>query len=283
MNIAEKTDIFHKGCEAMNLFSIQESVQGVAEAISAILNIDVTIVDRNLTRVAATGAYRHLIGEKLPKNCSFEFMLERKEPEFIGKPNISEKCTRCSLKGNCTELATIGYPILSNEELLGIIGLIAFNTDQKRRIYSNYDSLIAFLGKLGELLAGNLKYIKTITELTIQSQVINMIINGLENGIICTDNQGNIKFVNSKVEHHLKIRDSELINKSIHEIIPITKVHLKNERSKEIKIVVNDKRKSFIIKNIPVIINSKRVGNIIEICETYSIIADVYRLIRGWK
>ena len=189
----------------MNLFNIQSSAQEVAEAISAVLNVDVTIIDQNLNRVAATGNYIESIGKKIPKNCSFESIANSKKPEFIDKPNISQKCTSCSLRGSCAELATIGYPIISNGDLLGVIGLVAFNMEQKKKIHRDYDSLIVFLSKLGDLLAGNLKYTNTITALTIQSEETKMIIDGLGNGIICTDNEGRIKFVNSKTEDYLKV------------------------------------------------------------------------------
>lgn len=265
----------------MNLFSIQESVQGVAEAISAVLEVDVTIVDRNLNRVAATGAYRNLVGEKLPKNCSFELISKKMEPEFIDKPNISEKCIGCSLRGNCAELATIGYPIVSNGELLGVIGLIAFNMEQKRKIYEDYQSLIVFLGKLGELLAGNLQYIKTIIELTIQSEELNMIVDGLENGIICTDNEGKIKFINSRIRDFFNVKNSSLINRSIYEVIPELKNNPKVQRHVETKITVDGKRKSFIVNTIPVMVGNKRVSNIMEIYKTSNMVANAYRLIEG--
>lgn len=154
----------------LGLLKIQSSVQEVAEAISTVLNVDVTIIDHDLRRIAATGIYRESIGEKIPRNCSFEGVARTKEPEFIDNPNYSQKCSSCSLKGNCAEMATIGYPMLSNGKLLGVIGLIAFNREQKEKIHSNYDSLIVFLSKLGDLLVGNLKYNKTITELTIQGE-----------------------------------------------------------------------------------------------------------------
>ncbi|WP_077369376.1 sigma-54 interaction domain-containing protein [Anaerosalibacter sp. Marseille-P3206] len=265
----------------MDLFSIQSSAQEVAEAISAVLNVDVTIVDAGLNRVAATGEYINLIGQKIPKNCSFESIAKKKKPEFIDNPNISQKCIGCSLRGSCAEMATIGYPIISNGELLGVIGLIAFNMEQKMTLQKDYDSLIIFLNKLGDLLAGNLKYTKTITELTIQTEETKMIINGLGNGIICTDNQGKIKFVNSKAEDYLKIDGNSLVNESIFAIIPDLSTDLSKQVSVEVKLTVDNKRKSFIIKTIPVMIQEKNVSNIIEIHKTSNMIRNAYKLIEG--
>lgn len=44
----------------MSLNSIKGSVQEVAEAIAAVLKVDVTIIDKNFNRIAATGKYKNL-------------------------------------------------------------------------------------------------------------------------------------------------------------------------------------------------------------------------------
>ncbi|MCF6460382.1 sigma-54 interaction domain-containing protein [Clostridium sp. Cult3] len=265
----------------MNLFNIQRSTQEVAEAISAVLNVDVTIVDIHLNRVAATGKYKNLIGQRLPRNCAFESIANRKNPEFIDNPNISKKCMGCSLKGSCAEMATIGYPILSGEDLLGVIGLIAFNMEQKKKLQREYNSLIVFLSKLGDLLAGNLKYANTIMDLTIQTEETRMIIDALGNGIICTDNLGNIKFVNFKAEEYLKVDGNNIINKPIFNIIPSLNLDLKEQVPIEIKLTIDNKRQSFIIKIIPVMVQEKNVSNIIEIHRTSNMVKSAYKLIEG--
>ena len=265
----------------MELFNIQSSVQEVAEAISAVLNVDVTIVDKSLKRVAATGMYKDLIGKSLPKNCSFELVFKKGEPEFIDSPNISEKCYGCSIKGSCAEMATVGYPIVSEGDLLGVIGLIAFDLEQKRKIHKDYDSLIVFLSKLGDLLAGNLKYTNMINALTIQGEETKMIIDGLGNGIICTDVNGNIKFINSKIEDYLEINVNNLINKPISRIIPELNLNLLSQTPVETKITVKGKRKSFIIKVFPVMIKDEKVSHIIEIHETSDAVKSAYKLIEG--
>ena len=53
------------------LKDIKDDIQNIAEAMLSVLNIDVTIVDENLTRIAGTGTYLDKIGEKVKWLFSF--------------------------------------------------------------------------------------------------------------------------------------------------------------------------------------------------------------------
>lgn len=174
-------------------------VQEVADAIAAILNIDVTIVDKNLVRIAATGIYKRLIGEQLPKGCSYEYILRSKQPNSIVERSLDHKCSNCSHVNNCFEISNIGYPIISKtEEILGVIGLIAFNKEQKKHIDSNYSNINLFLNKLSSLLAGNLVYETTIKDLFLKNEEIENIINSLNIGIILTNKNLEIQHYNKR-------------------------------------------------------------------------------------
>ncbi len=267
----------------MELLKIQESTMEVAEAIRAVLDVDVTIVDKDMYRVAATGRYKDEIGKKLPRNCSFEMIAEKMAPEFIDNPNVSQKCMECSVKGTCKEMATIGYPIIHEGQLLGVIGVIAFTEEQKNNIYRNYESLVLFLDKLGYLLVKNLSYIENISKLIIQDKMTNMIINEIDSGVILIDSRGRIKMINSKVEVYLKRGRKNLVNESIRKVIPNIDLELQNEYYVEKKIKAGDKMKSFMMKNTPVIVEGKKVSNIIELNKTSNMIRDAYRLIEGNK
>lgn len=220
----------------MELLSVQKSAQEVAEAISAVLDVDVTIVDRDFKRVASTGEYKNFIGERLPKNCSFERIFKTKKAQFIDRPNKSEKCLDCRSRGNCNELATIGYPIRNNGDLLGVIGLIAFTEDQRHRIEREYESLLVFLRKLSDLLAGNLKYTETIKALKIQDLETKAIINGLQSAIVCVDEKSRIKFVNERALDYLSSSEAELINKNLEDILKGYEYKKDLRETREIKI-----------------------------------------------
>ncbi|WP_353096543.1 sigma 54-interacting transcriptional regulator [Tissierella praeacuta] len=265
----------------MSLFRIQDSVQEVAEAIEAVLNVDVTIIDENMYRVSATGKYRDAIGSRIPNSCSFEVVAETKKPQVINKPNVSKQCFSCSLKGSCSEMATLGYPILNKDKLVGVIGLIAFKAEQKKKIQEQKEDLLVFLSKLSDLIVGNINYYETINNITIQHEETRMIIDSLDKGIICTDENGKIKFINSNVENYLVKDKCKLIDTNIDKILPDLKENGEESFSIEKKIKIGNKKNSFIIRNIPVVVEGRTVSNILEIQRTFEMVRNAYKLMEG--
>lgn len=264
----------------LSLYKIQDSVQEVAEAISAVLNVGVTIIDKDLNRIAATGEYKDSIGQKIPKNCSFELIINSKKPLFIDAPEGNEICNKCAAKEKCTELATLGYPIIKEGEILGAIGINAFKEDQKEVLQNSYNSLIVFLNKLSDLLVGKLNYYDTIEELIIKEEETRKIVNGLDNGIICTDDRQRIKFINLKAQKDLNISEEKVINKPVTDILPGLNTKL-NGTYQEKRINMKDGNMNFIIKNIPVFIDGKKASNILEVHKTSELVRNAYKLIEA--
>ena len=189
---------------------IKYSVQEVCEAVSAILSVDVTVVNTNLERIAATGKYKSQIGTRLPDGCYYSMILENDKLNTLDSLVEKEKCKNCKSVDMCEELATVGYPIVSNNgDLLGVMGLIAFNEAEKDYIYSNYEAVNTFLEKLSDLLAGNLNYENTIGDLYLKNKEMKNLINSLDYGIIITDENLRITSVN---EEALKLLKTSFIN-----------------------------------------------------------------------
>ena len=78
-----------------NLKYIREDIQNIAEAIVAVLGIDVTIVDDDLTRVAGTGIYLEKIGEKINGYSAFKKSLIEQIDIIIDDPSCNEICKEC--------------------------------------------------------------------------------------------------------------------------------------------------------------------------------------------
>lgn len=149
-NTKEREDI------AMKLEDIRETVQKVATAITAALELETEIVDEKLMIIAGTGRYMKKIGEY-------------EEDGQVDSDYIYAKCIRnveeyinfnpsqdpwYDAKEN--ELAEVCVPIKMNGMAIGLIGLIAFNVKQRELIMNKISSLNTFLRIMAELIASKL-------------------------------------------------------------------------------------------------------------------------------
>mgnify|MGYP000861102713 CR=1 FL=1 len=261
----------------MSLIKTSKTAQGISDAISAVLDVDVTIADNNLIRVAATGKYKEFIGQRLPKGCSFERIALSKKPKFIKNPN-SEECDECSSKGTCFEKATLGYPILDGNQLMGVIGLIAFESSQKQELFDKFDSLLEFLKSLSDLLVTNIKENAYIKRLKVQDELINLTIDNLDSGIIYTDIDNKIQFLNSVAIDKMKLIEGEIIDRDIVDYLPLSVINMTANIRKEVKLNIMEYKESFIFSRIPILVENKITGNLYTIHESSKIIQDAYNI-----
>lgn len=261
----------------MSLFKIQNVAQEVAESISSVLGMEVTIIDENYKRVAATGEYKNLIGDRIPSSCVFEAVVKDREPKFVNQDGRIIHCKDCEGRMNCEVLATIGHPIINGDRVVGVIGVNAFHESEKDRLVNNYESLLFFLNKQSGLLASTLASNETIQALEIQSQEINQMIDGFRHGVICVDLNGMIKFINKSAENMLNVSKEDAINKKVEEFVPETGNLVMFKNNTQIK---NKNRKtSYFIKSHEIRLQDVKVSMIIELHKTSEMIKDAYNLL----
>ncbi|MZP30045.1 GAF domain-containing protein [Heliobacterium undosum] len=136
------------------LRDIEETVQQTAEAIAEALMIEVEIADPDLVRVAGTGRYREGRGRVLEDGFVYRHILRTGEAVIIDQPGHHELCQPCLRRGDCSETAEVAVPIKVNDETIGVIGLIGFDGQQGKRLLGRQDSLLRFLEKMADLIAG---------------------------------------------------------------------------------------------------------------------------------
>lgn len=61
---------------------IDYKIQSQCESLSSILNIETTVADENLLRIAGTGDFYHSINENSPENSLFAKVLKSGEAEL---------------------------------------------------------------------------------------------------------------------------------------------------------------------------------------------------------
>ncbi|MCT4583956.1 MAG: sigma 54-interacting transcriptional regulator [Peptostreptococcaceae bacterium] len=260
-----------------DLISIKEDIQNIAEAIALALKVDVTIVDYNLIRIAGTGIYNESLLKNVDKSSAFGYSLKEKKSFIIENPKIDSICQNCGSKAFCKEFAEVCSPIYYDEEILGVIGLVALCAKQKQELISNKKELMVFLKKMGELISSKIKALKQADELEREKNKLEILLNTIDKAVISTNKDGMIEKFNDKFIKMFKISDkNNLDNKYIYEILSF--LEKENIYNKEIE------RKYFYNKNKgylngiytkrPLVFNNILYGFVFDFIDSSSAIKD---------
>ncbi len=138
------------------LMKIQTFIQAYAQAISSILECDVTVVDNELIRVAGTGNYAFEIGTTIAHANFFHEILKTGECGIITNVAEDPSCIGCEKRANCKELADLAYPIFKDGSVVGVISIVAFQEKQRESLLKNRGKLEEFLKYMTMLLESKL-------------------------------------------------------------------------------------------------------------------------------
>jgi PAS domain S-box-containing protein len=192
------------------LSDISDFVQQVCEATAAVVEVDITVFDSGLVRVAGTGHHKHKIGKAISTKAAFAQSLETGKPIYIFNPLTDKACFNCSFRETCTEVANIAFPIVADGEVLGLIALIAFNKMQRRKLMNHKENYSRFLSKMGELICSKLREQSAQVELIETSQRLETIVGFFPDGVIFTNARGIVVSVNPAAAKILGLTENEL-------------------------------------------------------------------------
>ena len=84
-----------------------------------------------MVRVTGTGLYKNIDGV-FALGSVYKNTLETGETHIIKNPRIHTLCSECKDKQNCKEKLEIATPIYCHDEIIGALGLVCFNDEQKK-------------------------------------------------------------------------------------------------------------------------------------------------------
>lgn len=153
----------------MKLIDIKNYIQSVCQNISTVLDVDVTVVSKDLIRIAGTGIFKDKIDEKISDKSAYSNVLISGEPYIINR-DIEDSCKNCIHSKDCKELADICTPIKLGNNNIGILGIAAFTEEQKNKILSKDQELCEFISSMSNLISYKLdelykEEIRTVEEL----------------------------------------------------------------------------------------------------------------------
>ncbi|HHY96122.1 MAG TPA: hypothetical protein GX513_14120, partial [Firmicutes bacterium] len=163
---------------------LQEFMQAVALSVSAVVGLDVTIVDQTLVRVAGTGVYEHVVKERLPSSCSFGLVLGTGSPRLVVQPRADPECVHCEKREQCQETCHLAYPLLVDGRPIGVLSLVAFTAEQRQRIIDRQAEYSCFLRHMATLVAMAAHSVATLRELGEERDRLTGIVEAVREGIL---------------------------------------------------------------------------------------------------
>ena len=203
----------------MDLKKIFSNVQKICEAIASVIRVDVTVIDNNYNRIAGTGRYSNCIGEKVNEKSAFGFALTQGESFIIENPRQHFACLKCENAESCKEFAEVCCPIHVGNDTVGVIGLIAFEEEQRNAIINNKANLMNFLSRMADLISAKLLEEENTEQIKILAGELEIVLDSVDRGIIAADHMGNILHYNSKAVEIFNLQKNQIININIKNLI----------------------------------------------------------------
>ncbi len=266
------------------LKAIQQTTQQVAEAISAALQIETEIVDDSMTVIAGTGKYKLKIntkeeGGQVEAGFLYGRVLKTNQPVFVADARNDPSYDPSVLAGKTEELAELCTPIHYEGNVIGVIGLIAFNEAQHHTLIANRISLLTFLQRMSEMLTSKIAEQEALRNWMKTFNQLEVLIESIHEGIIAIDEHGVITTCNQTAQQLIKRDKDELIGTrlaSIWENSPMLSV-LQSGKSyieQEERYQLDGHEMHFIVTARPILLQDKVIGAV----ASFRKMADMRRL-----
>lgn len=199
----------------MKLDELAEFLDQLIVAISDVVQLDITILDRDLNRVVGTGIYKldatinRDRNEKIKDLGTFssEVIQSRR---MIVNMNVSEKYPHIKY-----EKAVMLIPINYDDELIGVIGFVAFSDEQCAYMESNIRNLQSFMEKLTSLIVTKLREHEISDENAIITDQLSLLFDMTNGGLMLIDSDYSVKQINERALNYLGISRARIIGNKI--------------------------------------------------------------------
>lgn len=176
----------------------------VVEAIGHVVKTEVTIIDHNYRRLAATDKYRALIGQCVNANSAFAKAMQNQVTLLVAEPGVDAICNGCEAKGQCKETAEVCCPILLEGQAVGAIGLIAFTNEEKESLLSRQAELKPFLESMAGLIAVKIKEVQQTEEIELLSAAVDL-------PVLVVDKSGGLLRFNKAARKEWQLTEGSLL------------------------------------------------------------------------
>lgn len=209
------------------LKKIAETVQQVAEAISHAIGFETEIVDKELTVIGGTGLYIDRLGQKeefgqINGKYLYARVLRKGKSVIIEDARKDLTYDHLAITGETKELAEICTPIKVGCEIIGVIGMVAFDRRQQEHLIKNQYDMVQFIERMADLLAAKAVQTEFLQQVQVVKDEIMTILETIHEGMLAVNGGGYITYCNSTAEALLKRSRQEMIGKHLVTVMPDT-------------------------------------------------------------
>lgn len=206
-----------------DLMEIREFIQRIAQGITFAIGIDTQVIDRDMERVAGT------VYKPIPQNGGIvKRVIESGEYAISTTVDRnSPACLKCNQRNNCKEMGYIHCPIVYDNRIVGVMGLICYEQEHIEKVKDERRGLLNFIQSMCELIALKLKEEDVrrreqmvLRKLDNQNQVLNQVLEQISDGYVLLDAENVIRNINRKALKLFKMDHDQVLGQNILDLIP---------------------------------------------------------------
>lgn len=193
---------------------IQPTIQRFAKMLASVLQLKVKIVNKNLCRVAETGAYKKFLSRQLSSNSRLlRHVLKTKTKKVVTQSRFNPLCKSCNSKKNCRKKAFLSTPVILQNRCVKVISLIAVTHKQQKHISNNLRKFSNYVRHISTIFVS--KLLKNQKPKNNISKIFATIINNINQSVLVVNNKSQVQFVNQTALKTLSVVQNNIIKKPI--------------------------------------------------------------------
>jgi len=185
---------------------IKEDLVTFADIISSVVGLDVEIVDSNLFRIAGTGKLHSNISKSIKDQGQVcKTAINEKRRVIMKNPRHNQICMKCKKVNFCTDFFSLYTPILKDDSVIGVIGLVSSSEQSRQKVLSDLDSYCKFIDQIAETMSQKLREVISVKETTELLSIMQQIVNSETQSILILNSKDGITFANQNAIKELQL------------------------------------------------------------------------------
>ncbi len=186
------------------LSDIQDYVIKYANVIAQVTKINVEVVDAQFMRIAGTGLYASGVGKNINNEGEiYRHVMKTRKTFYLDNPREHALCQACPSINHCQETLLLSTPIFAQDEVAGVIGMVCFNNEERKRVQANHETYSYFLSQIADLLGHKIEDHREAKRVESFLEMMMKVIDVNNRGIIVFNTSGGITYLNKLARENL--------------------------------------------------------------------------------